>query len=111
MLKEPWNWQVGMSSWASRWHSASDAQTPALSRALHIHAASWLNQVEIWFGVITRQASRRGSFKTVRELIQRTTAPVERYNRTSQPFTWTATADSILAKLPRPAKAIAGTQH
>ena len=81
----------------------------------HVHFtptyASWLNQVEIWFGVITRQAIRRGSFRTVRQLIQRIEAYVARYNRTSHPFTWTATADSILAKLHRLAKAISGTQH
>jgi transposase len=81
----------------------------------HVHFtptyASWLNQVEIWFGVITRQAIRRGSFRTVRELVRRITAFVERYNRTSHPFTWTATADSILAKLTRLAKTINGTQH
>ena len=73
--------------------------------------ASWLNQVEIWFGIITRQSIRRGSFKTVRELIRRITAFVERYHRTSHPFAWTATAVSVVAKLGRVAKAIIGTQH
>jgi len=81
----------------------------------HVHFtptySSWLNQVEIWFGLITRQAIRRGSFRTVRALIQRITDYVIRYNRTSRPFTWTATADSILAKLTRLAKVISGTQH
>ena len=65
---------------------------------------------QAWFP-ITRQAIRRGSFRTVRQLIQRIEAYVARYNRTSHPFTWTATADSILAKLHRLAKAISGTQH
>lgn len=81
----------------------------------HVHFtptyASWLNQVERWFGLITQQAIRRGSFRTVRELIQRIDTFVTRYNRTSTPFTWTATADSILAKLTRLAKAINGTSH
>ena len=81
----------------------------------HLHFtptySSWLNQVEIWFGVITRRAIRRGSFRTVRDLIRRITTFVDRYNRTSQPFAWTATADSILAKLTRLAKAISGTRH
>jgi hypothetical protein len=36
---------------------------------------------------------------------------VAQYNRTSRPFTWTATADAILAKLTRLAKVISGTQH
>ena len=81
----------------------------------HVHFtptyASWLNQVEIWFGLITRQAIRRGSFRAVRDLIQRIDAYVTRYNRTSHPFAWTATADSILAKLQRLLKAISGTRH
>ena len=82
---------------------------------MHLHFtptyASWLNQVEIWFGIITRRAIRRGSFRTVRDLIRRITAFVDRYNRTSHPFAWTATAESIMAKLGRLAKAINGTQH
>lgn len=81
----------------------------------HVHFtptyASWLNQVERWFGLITQQAIRRGSFRTVRELVQRIDTFVTRYNRTSTPFAWTATAESILAKLTRLAKAINGTSH
>jgi len=81
----------------------------------HLHFtptyASWLNQVERWFGLITQRAIRRGSFRTVRELVRRIEAFVARYNRTARPFAWTATADSILAKLQRLAKAINGTSH
>jgi transposase len=64
----------------------------------HIHYtpafASWLNQVERWFGLITQQAIRRGSFRSVRDLITRIQHFVEHYNRRCRPFTWTATADS-----------------
>lgn len=81
----------------------------------HVHYtptyASWLNQVERWFGIITQQAIRRGSFKSVRELKLRIEAFVEHYNRNSRPFQWVATADSILAKVNRIAKAISGTSH
>lgn len=81
----------------------------------HLHFtptyASWLNQVERWFGLITQRAIRRGSFRTVRELVQRIDTFVTRYNRTATPFRWTATADSILAKVARIAKAINGTGH
>lgn len=73
--------------------------------------ASWLNQVERWFGLITQQAIRRGSFRSVRELVQRIDLFVSHYNRSSTPFVWTATADAILAKLTRLAKAINGTSH
>ncbi len=81
----------------------------------HVHFtptyASWLNQVERWFGLITQRAIRRGSFRTVRELVQRIDTFVRRYNRTATPFSWTATADSILAKVSRIAQAINGTRH
>jgi transposase len=79
----------------------------------HVHFtptyASWLNQVERWFGLITQQAIRRGSFQNVRELTHRIDTFVKRYNTTSRPFVWTATSDSIFAKLQRLAKAINGT--
>jgi putative transposase len=81
----------------------------------HLHFtptyASWLNQVELWFGLITRRAIRRGSFRTVRELVHRIETFVTRYNRTAAPFAWTATAESILAKVGRIAQAINGTSH
>ena len=73
--------------------------------------ASWLNQVERWFGLITQQAIRRGSFKSVRELVQKIDAYVTHYNLHRRPFIWTATADSIFAKLHRLCKVINGTQH
>lgn len=73
--------------------------------------SSWLNQVDIWLGLITRSAILWGSFKTVRELLRRIEAFVTQCNRTAHPFRWTAAADSILAKLTRLAKAISGAQH
>jgi putative transposase len=81
----------------------------------HVHFtptyASWLNLVERWFGIITQQAIRRGSFSNVKTLVQRINQFVDHYNATSRPFVWTATADSILAKVERLALLISGTQH
>jgi putative transposase len=81
----------------------------------HIHYtptySSWLNQVERWFGLITQQAIRRGSFRSVRELVARINHFVQHYNRNCRPFAWTATADSILQKLTRLCSRISGTQH
>jgi len=81
----------------------------------HIHYtptyASWLNQVERWCGLITQQAIRRGSFGSVKELVQKIDAYVAHYNLRRRPFVWTATADSILAKLQRLCKAINGTLY
>ena len=81
----------------------------------HIHYtptySSWLNQVEIWFNIITQRAIRRGTFRSVRDLTQKIEAFTKHYNRRCQPFAWTATSDSIFEKLERLSKAIAGTGH
>jgi transposase len=73
--------------------------------------ASWLHQVEIWFGIITQRAIRRGTFRHVRDLVAKIEDFVRHYNRRCHPFVWTATADSIVAKIERLCKAIAGTRH
>jgi transposase len=79
----------------------------------HVHYtptyASWLNQVERWFGIITQQSIRRGSFKSVGELIRNIKNFVENYNKNANPFMWTATADSIFAKITRLLTRISGT--
>jgi len=81
----------------------------------HVHYtptyASWLNQVEIWFNIITQKAIRRGSFKSVRQLIERIRVFTQNYNKNSRPFVWTATAESILEKVRRLCTAISGTGH
>jgi putative transposase len=67
--------------------------------------------VERWFALISQQAIRRNSFRNVRDLIQKIDSYVTYYNTHKRPFVWTATADSILAKLQRLCKVINGTQH
>jgi transposase len=61
--------------------------------------SSWINQIETWFGIITKQAIRRGTFTSVNALINRIRAYVEHWNTDAEPFVWTATADEILAKV------------
>ena len=68
-------------------------------------SASWMNQVETWFSVLTRQAIRRGSFPSVKALIAAIDAFIRTWNDGDTPFTWVRTADEILAKAvrkPRP---------
>jgi transposase len=81
----------------------------------HLHFtptySSWLNQVERWFALITNQAIRRGSFDSVTDLKRKITEFVDHYNQHPRPFMWTATAESILAKLERLCKVINGTSH
>jgi transposase len=61
--------------------------------------SSWINQIETWFGIITKQAIRRGTFTSVNALIHRIRRYVEHWNTDAKPFVWTATADEILAKV------------
>jgi putative transposase len=79
----------------------------------HVHYtptyASWLNQVEIWFNIITQKAIRRGSFHSVKQLTEKINGFVRNYNQKSTPFMWTATADSIFNKIKRLLKVIPGT--
>lgn len=51
--------------------------------------ASWLNQVEIWLGMITRDCIRRGIFHSVPQLTHQIMNYIRLYNRNAQPFRWT----------------------
>ena len=62
-------------------------------------SCSWLNMVEIFFGIITRQSIRRGTFTSVTVLVKQIRDYIEHWNANSKPFAWTATADDILAKV------------
>lgn len=61
--------------------------------------SSWINQIEIWFGIITRQSIRRGTFSSVTVLIKQIRDYIDHWNSDPAPFIWTATADEILAKV------------
>jgi len=53
---------------------------------------SWLNQVEIWFGVLARRVLRRGNFRSVADLREKILAYIAYYNRTrAKPYKWTYT--------------------
>ncbi|HYP61018.1 MAG TPA: IS630 family transposase, partial [Thermomicrobiales bacterium] len=65
-------------------------------------SASWMNLVEVWFGIIERQAIRRGTFGSVTDLNTKIRAFIDNWNDDrAHPFTWTKTADEILAKANR----------
>ena len=81
----------------------------------HLHftptSASWLNQVERWFGIISQRAIKRGSFDNVPQLVSTIDTFIENYNKTATPFVWVADANSIFAKLHRLTTRINGTGH
>jgi transposase len=59
--------------------------------------ASWLNQVEIWFSILSRKVIRRGVFPSVKALTQAIMAFIERYNQQGKSFTWTFTPERLEA--------------
>ena len=59
--------------------------------------ASWLNQIETWFGLLTRKVIRRGIFKSRDELVQRLMSFIETYNQEARPFEWTYTGNPLAA--------------
>jgi transposase len=71
---------------------------------LHVTPAScsWLNLVECFFSIITRQAIRRGIFTSVADLTAAIETYIDDWNDHPKPFTWTKTADELLAKIETP---------
>jgi len=59
-------------------------------------SGSWLNMVEIFFGIITRQAIRRGTFTSVKDLIGAIEIFIDGWNERCEPFVWTKTADQLI---------------
>jgi transposase len=86
----------------------------ARHRRFHLHfiptSSSWLNLVERWFGKLTEKRIRRGSFFSVKELVQAIQEYLEENNRQPKPFIWTASVEKILEKVNR-CKAILETVH
>ena len=64
-------------------------------------SCSWLNLIERWFAELTNKRIRRGSFWSVDDLIAAIEEFLAVWNEKPKPFVWTATVDSILAKLAR----------
>jgi len=60
-------------------------------------SASWLNQIEIWFGMLSVKQIRRGVFRSVNELIAKIKAFIKRYNENAKPFVWTKSPEYILS--------------
>jgi hypothetical protein len=51
--------------------------------------ASWVNQVELFFSIITRKVLKRGSFTSRADLVSKLMRYIATYNETAKPFAWT----------------------
>ena len=59
---------------------------------------SWLNQVELWFGILSRRLLKRGSFSSTEQLKQRIFAFIQFFNESSaKPFRWTYIGKPLIA--------------
>ena len=86
-------------------------KTPAVRRWLarhprwHIHftptGASWLNQVERFFALLTEKQLRRGVHRSTQEVEQAIRHYIETVNANPRPLRWTKSADDILATIRR----------
>jgi transposase len=100
--------------------NSSTHKSPPVTRWLqrhsrvHLHfiptSSSWLNMVERWFGEITQKRLRRGTFRSVKELVAAITEYLRAYNQAPTRFVWTKDADMILGKIRRCKEAL-GTPH
>jgi transposase len=84
-------------------HKHPDVQTwltthPRITLHFTPTSGSWLNLVEIFFGIITRQAIRRGTFTSVKDLIAAIEIFIDAWNERCEPFVWTKPADDIVKK-------------
>jgi transposase len=64
-------------------------------------SSSWLNLVERWFRELTQKRIRRGTFRSVRELIAAIVEYVENHNEHAKEMKWTALPEEIMAKVRR----------
>ncbi len=86
-------------------------KTPAIHRWLakrprfHLHFtpthASWINQVERWFGLLTQRQIKRAAHYSVRALTDAIKTFIDATNKNPKPFVWTKSADEILASIAR----------
>jgi len=81
----------------------------------HVHftptSASWINQVERFFGMLTDDQIRRGAHRSVRELEAAITAYIDARNADPKPFRWVKSADEILAAVQRFCQRTNAIQH
>ena len=100
--------------------NSSTHKTPTIRKWLTAHprfvlhftptSASWLNLVERWFRDITAKRIRRGVFHSVEDLVAAIDTYLRETNKNPKPFIWTASVETILAKIAR-CKATCETPH
>lgn len=101
--------------------NSSTHKTPAVKNWLLAHPrftlhftptyGSWMNLVERWFGELTTKWIRRGTHRSVRELIASIRTWIASWNENPRPYVWHKTADQILEGLADYCQRINGAGH
>ena len=103
-----------MDNYSTHKHATVKAWLAANPR-IHVHftptSGSWLNLVEVWFGIIERQAIRRGTFTSARDLTAKIRTFINGWNKRKHPFIWTKPADQILTSINHKRKHVSSTSH
>lgn len=60
--------------------------------------ASWLNQIEIWFSIMSRKVLKQGVFKSIQDLTKKIDTFIKDYNQNAKPFAWTYTGQPLKVK-------------
>ena len=74
-------------------------------------SASWLNQVERWFALLTQRQIKRGSHRSTLALEDAIRQYLNQHNLSPKPFVWTKNADAILSSIARVCKRISDPAH
>ena len=77
------------------------AKRPRWHRHFTPTSASWINQVERFFALLTEEQIKRGAHRSTAELEAAIERYIETHNRNPRPFRWTKSADDILASIDR----------
>jgi len=85
-------------------------KNPRISLHFTPTSGSWLNLVEIFFGIITRQAIRRGTFTSVKDLVGAIRRFIDGWNERCHPFVWTKAPDEVLSRA-RPRQRTSDAEH
>jgi transposase len=91
---------VVVDNYATHKHPDVDAwlaKKPRITLHFTPTSGSWLNLVEAFFSIITRQAIRRGTFRSVPELVDAIRRFIDGWNDRCRPFVWTKSANEILS--------------
>ena len=86
------------------------AKHPRITLHFTPTSGSWLNLVEVFFSIITRQAIRRGTFVSVKDLVGAIRRFIDGWNDRCHPFTWTKAPDEVLSHA-RPRKRTSDAGH